>query len=132
MDVSGRNVVVAAVLATALVCGLDLTDGRLGVAFSVGFVLIAVTVPMAVELRSVVIAGVLPPVLLIGALFAVVLVAPTAVAVTGLPTDAGTLARALAVVLDHGLTLVIGHGLALAAIVVRTTWGARARTLTAA
>ena len=34
-----------------------------------------------------------------------------------------------AAVLDHGLTLVIGHGLALAAIVLRTTWGAKARTL---
>jgi len=132
MDVSGRNVVVAAGLATALVCALDLTDGRLGAAFSVGFILIAVTVPMAVELRSVVIAGVLPPLLLIGALFAVVLVDPSAISINGLPKDAGTLARTLAVVLDHGVTLVIGHALALGVIVLRTTWGAKARALTPA
>lgn len=130
MDVSGRNVAVAAMLAMALVCALDLTDERLGPAFTVGFILIVVTAPMAIELRSVVVAGVLPPVLLIVALFAVALIEPAAVSVTGLPHDAGTLARTLAAVLDHGLTLVIGHGLALGAIVLRTTWGARARVLT--
>jgi hypothetical protein len=132
MDVSGRNVVVAAVLAMAVVCGLDLIDGRLGLAFSIGFVLIAITVPMAIELRSVVVAGVLPPVLLIVALFTVALINPTALTVEGLHRDAGVFARTLAAVLDHGLTLVIGHGLALAAIVLRTTWGARARALTLA
>lgn len=130
MDVSGRNVVVAAVAAMTLVCGLDLTDGRLGAAFSIGFILIAITVPMAVELRSVVVAGVLPPVLLIASLFAVALINPAAVPVEGVPRDAGVFARTLAAVLDHGLTLVIGHGLALATIVLRTTWGARARELT--
>jgi hypothetical protein len=52
--------------------------------------------------------------------------------VNGVPKDAGTLARALAVILDHGVTLVVGHALALAAIVVRTTWGAKARELTPA
>lgn len=132
MDVSARNVVAAAVVAMALVCALDLTDGRLGAAFAVGFVLIVITVPMAIELRSVVVAGVLPPALLIAALWAVVLIEPSAVAVHGLPKDAGTMARILAAILDHGLTLVIGHGLALATIVLRTTWGAKARALTPA
>lgn len=131
-DLTGRAVVVSAALAMAVVCGLDLLDDHLGAAFTVGFILIVVTAPMAVELRSVVITGVLPPVLLIIALFTVVLIAPSSVPTDGVSHDAGTLSRTLAAVLDHGLTLVIGHGLALGAIVLRTTWGARARALTPA
>jgi len=129
-DASSREVVIASAVAMALVCGLDLLDGRLGAAFTVGFVLIVVTAPMAVELRSVVVTGVLPPVLLIVTLFAVVLISPSAVPGGGAYQDANVLARTLAAVLDHGLTLVIGHGLALATILLRTTWGARARVLT--
>jgi hypothetical protein len=131
-DVTGRALVIAAALAMGLVCALDLTDGHLGAAFTVGFILIVVTAPMAVELRSVVVAGVLPPGLLVLALFAVVLLEPSAVSTAGLPHGAGTLARTIAAILDHGVTLVVGHGLALAAIVLRSTWGERARALTPA
>jgi hypothetical protein len=130
--VSGTTLVVASALAMAVICALDLTDGHLGAAFTVGFILVVVTAPMAVELRSVVVAGVIPPALLVLALFAVVLIEPSAVDATGLPTDAGTFARTIAAILDHGVTLVIGHGLALAAIVLRTTWGARAKLITPA
>ena len=77
-----------------------------------------------------VVAGVLPPILLIAALFTVVLINPSAVTAAGVATNAGAFSRTLAAVLDHGLTLVIGHGLALAAIVLRTAWGAKARALT--
>jgi hypothetical protein len=131
-DLTGSGAVTAAVAAMALVCALDLTDGHLGAAFSVGFILIVVTVPLAVVLRSVVVAGVLPPILMIVALFAVVLMEPSAVSVNGLANDAGAFSRTLAAVLDHGLTLVIGHGLALAAIVLRNAWAAKARALTPA
>lgn len=131
-DLTGSGAVTAAVAAMAIVCALDLTDGRLGAAFSVGFILIVVTVPFAVAQRSVVVAGVLPPVLMIVALFAVVLIEPSAVSVSGLADDAGTFSRTLAAVLDHGLTLVVGHGLALAAIVLRNSWAAKARALTPA
>ena len=49
MDVSGRTAALAATLALTLVCALDLIDGRLGAPFSVGFVLIVLTVPFAVD-----------------------------------------------------------------------------------
>lgn len=118
-----------AFLALGVVTWLDLTDGSLGVAFAVGFVLTVITAPMAVNQRSLVTTGVLPPVLLIVTLFVVALVAPNAIASDGLKADAGTLARTIATTLDHGLALVIGHALALAVIALRSLWGIRAREL---
>ena len=118
-DLTAQGAVALAVLALAVVTGLDLLDGRLGFLFSLGFVLVVLTAPFSVDARSLLPTGVMPPVLLIVALWVVALVAPQAIAIDGLPTDAGTLARTLAAVIDHGITLVVGHVLALAAIVAR-------------
>lgn len=128
-DLSGGAVVALAFLAMTAIVWLDLTDDRLGSAFAIGFVLIALTAPMAVDLRSIVTTGVLPPVLLILTLFGVVLLEPTAVELPGLAADAGVITRAIATTLDHGVALVIGHTLALATIVVRNVWASRARAL---
>ena len=128
-DLTGPAVVILAFAAMAGVAWLDLTDGTIGPALSVGFVLVAVTAPLAVQLRSIVTTGVLPPPLLILTLVGIVLIEPGAVEVEGLAADAGTAARAIAATLDHGLTLVIGHALALATIVVRNVWASRARAL---
>jgi hypothetical protein len=128
-DLGGGAVVVMAFVAMAAIVWLDLTDGKLGSAFAVGFVLIALTAPLAVDLRSIVSTGVLPPVLLILTLFGVVLMEPAAIDPPGLAAEAGTFTRTIATTLDHGLTLVIGHTLALTMIVVRNVWASRARTL---
>jgi hypothetical protein len=94
-------------------------DGRLGLLFSVGFVLIAVTVPLAVDVRSLFPAGVLPPALLIGSLLLVCMFASSAIQVDGLAKDVGLIGRFIATVIDHGLTLVIGHGPARGTIALR-------------
>jgi hypothetical protein len=113
----------------AAIVWLDLTDGTLGLAFSVGFIMVAITAPMAVDLRSIVSTGVLPPPLLIVTLFGVALIEPGAIEVPGLAVDAGTITRTIGTTLDHGVTLVIGHALALTTIVLRNVWASRARTL---
>jgi hypothetical protein len=95
----------------------------------VGFILAVVTAPMAVDLRSIVTTGVLPPPLLILTLFGVSLIEPGAVEVPGLAADAGAITRTIATTLDHGVTLVIGHALALTMIVLRNVWASRARAL---
>lgn len=118
-----------AFVAMAGVVWLDLTDDTLGPAFTVGFILVALTAPMAVDLRSIVSTGVLPPPLLILTLFGVVLIEPGAIEVPGLAADAGAITRTIATTLDHGVALVIGHALALTMIVVRNVWASRARTL---
>lgn len=102
-----------------VVIGLDLTDGRLGPLFSIGFVLVAVTAPLSVDVRSLFPTGVLPPALLIGALLFVAVVAPSTIRADGLVTDAGLVATMIAGVLGHGVTLVLGHGLALGIIALR-------------
>ena len=128
-DLSGAAVVVMAFLAMAAIAWLDLTDGTLGPAFTVGFILVAMTAPMAVDLRSIVSTGVLPPPLLILTLFGVALIEPGAIEVPGLAVDAGTITRSIGTTLDHGVTLVMGHALALATIVLRNVWASRARAL---
>ena len=118
-----------AFVAMAAVIWLDLTDGTLGPAFTVGFILVTLTAPMAVDLRSIVSTGVLPPPLLILTLFGVVLIEPGAIEIPGLAADAGAITRTIAATLDHGVALVIGHALALTMIVVRNVWASRARAL---
>ena len=125
-DLSGGPVIVLAFLALGVVTWLDLTDGSLGPAFSVGFVLTVLTAPMAVARGSLVTTGALPPLLLIATLWVVVLISPDAVTTQGLAADAGAFARTMAATLDHGMALVIGHSLALAAIFTRSAWATSA------
>ncbi len=108
-----------AVASLTAITALDLIDGRLGFLFTLGFVLAVVTAPFSVDARSLLPTGVMPPVLLIVALWNVALFFPDAIVVDGLHADAGTFARTLAAVIDHGITLVVGHVLALAGIVAR-------------
>ncbi|AXT85773.1 hypothetical protein C6I20_11625 [Aeromicrobium sp. A1-2] len=119
-DLSARQAILAACVAMAGVVGLDLMiDGRLGLLFSIGFVLVAVTAPLAVDVRALLPTGVLPPPLLIGTLLLVSIFASTAIEVEGLAKDAGVIARLIASVLDHGMTLVVGQALALGVIALR-------------
>lgn len=118
-DLSAGQVLVASCAVMAAIVLLDLMDGRLGLLYSVGFVLIVITAPLSVDVRGLFPTGVLPPVLLIGSLLAVCLFAPDAIQVNGMAKDASTVARLIAGTIDHGMTLVIGHGLALGLIALR-------------
>ncbi|TXL61491.1 DUF6542 domain-containing protein [Aeromicrobium terrae] len=118
-DLTARGAVTMACATLGVVTVLDLLDGRLGIVFSIGFVLAAVTAPVSVESRGLLPTGVLPPVLLVGALMLVAVVNSDALVVDGLSPDVGAFGRLVASVVDHGIVLVVGHGLALAAIVAR-------------
>ncbi len=118
-DLTPRATVVCAVLSLAAVTGLDLIDGRLGVAFSVGFVLIVLSAAMAVQERGFFTVGVMPPVLLVGALLVITWINPTAIEIPKLPETAGLFGRTLTATIAHGVPLLIGHALALAVIVAR-------------
>lgn len=124
-DLTARGAVVLACVSLGAVTALDLTDGRLGFLFSLGFVLAVGTAPLSVHVRSLLTTGVMPPVLLIGALLVVAIAAPEAIVVDGLPADSGAFARTVAAVIDHGITLVVGHVLALAGIGVRVATAPR-------
>src|SRR5437773_772516 len=118
-DLTARQAIVAACVAMVALLCLDLMDGRLGLLYSVGFVLIVVTVPLAVDVRSLLPAGVLPPALLIGSLLVVCLVDPTAIQTGALADDTSRFARMIAGTIDHGMTLVIGHVAAMGIIALR-------------
>lgn len=118
-DLSSRQVVWLACASLAAVTALDLLDGRLGILFSVGFVLVVATMPLAIDVRQLLPAGVLPPVLLLAAVATVSLVAGDAIVVEGMPSDVGWAGRTLAGTVDRGVTLMVGHGLAILAVVVR-------------
>jgi hypothetical protein len=119
-DLNARQAIFIAGIAMAILTGLDLSDdGRLGFVYSLGFVLIVVTVALGVDLDSLFQAGVFPPMLLIGTLAVVAMFWPDAIHVNGLAKDAGFIGRLIAATIDHGKTLVVGHGLALGLISLR-------------
>ena len=126
-DLTARQAVVAACLAMTAIALLALLDSRLDLLYSVGFVLIVVTAPLAVGVRQMFATGVLPSVLLIASLLLVCLFHPSAIRVEGMDPGAGTAARLIAATLDHGLTLVIGQLLALGVITLRILGDARAQ-----
>ncbi|WP_166375986.1 DUF6542 domain-containing protein [Aeromicrobium phragmitis] len=118
-DLTARQAVVLAVAAMLVVTALDLADGRLGLAFSVGFVLVVATVPVAVRSDAFFTAGVFPPLLFVAVMLAVSAFFDSALVIEGLPASAGVLGRTLSGTIEFGVPLLIGHALALGAIVVR-------------
>lgn len=118
-DLDARQALVAAVVALGLVAALDLADGHLGFAFSLGFVLIVMTVPLAVDPRGLVLSGFLPPALMLAALLVIAAFFGDALHIEGLPESANVFGRWLASIIDRGVTLLVGSVLAIAAIGVR-------------
>lgn len=118
-DLTVRGMVTLGVGAMLVITLLDLADGRIGFLFSLGFALVVVTLAMAIDVRDLFPAGILPPILLLGLLLVLCVVKGSSVAVNGVEADAGLVTRYIATVIDHGLTLVVGHGLALGVIVWR-------------
>jgi len=113
----------AAVVATVLLAAcawvsVALTE-RLGVFFGLCLVLAALTVALVVDTRGLFVAGVLPPLLLLGVLTMVVMLAPSAIDAPHLATDAGHLQRVIAGVVDHATALVVGHLAALTIVGLR-------------
>lgn len=118
-DLSSQRVLIVSILALAAVTALDLIDGRLGPLFSIGFVLIVATMPLAVEAGKLFFTGALPPLLLVLAIGVVAVVNPEAIAVEGLPANVGWAGRTLTGIVDRGVTLLVGSALALASIIAR-------------
>ena len=98
---------------------LDVADGRLGVITSIGVVLASLTVPLAVAPHQLWNSLFAPPVLLIGTLVVVAVVAPGAIDPEGMPDSAGRAGRVLAGTVASGVTLAVAEVLALAAIGLR-------------
>ncbi|KQY58567.1 hypothetical protein ASD11_02590 [Aeromicrobium sp. Root495] len=119
LDLTSRQVIWGACAVMGAITALDLLDGALGAPFSVGFVLVVLTAPLAVETGSLFPMGLMPPILLVVALVVVAVLAPQAIAPDGMPADTGRAGRVLAGTIDHGVTLVVGHVLALLAIGLR-------------
>lgn len=121
-DLSARQAVVLACAAMAVTAILDvMSDGRLGLLFSVGFVLIVVTTPLSVDIRSLFAPGILPPILMIGSILFFALFSPEAIPAEGLAEGAGAFQHLLAGIIDQATALVVGHLLALGVIAVRIT-----------
>lgn len=119
-DLSARQAVVVACTAMAAVAILDVAvDGKLGPLFSVGFVLIAVTTPLSVNVRALFAPGILPPLLMIGVILVFAIVAPSAIPSGGLAASAGILQHLIAGIIDQATALVVGHLLALGVIALR-------------
>lgn len=119
-DLSARQAIIIACVAMTAIAILDVVvDGKLGTLFSVGFILIAVTTPLSVDVRALFAPGILPPLLMIGVILVFAVVAPSAIPADGLASTAGTLPRLIAGIIDQATALVVGHLLALGVIALR-------------
>ena len=119
-DLGARQAITFACTAMAAVSVLDVIgDGKLGLLFSIGFILIAVTTPLSVDVRSLFAPGILPPLLMIASMLAFAIFHPSAIPADGLASDAGTMQRFLAGIIDQATALVVGHLLALGVIALR-------------
>lgn len=118
-DLTPRATVACSVLALAAITSLDLIDGRLGFAYSLGFVMVVLSAAAAVQERGLFTTGVLPPVLMVGSLFVIAALAPAAIVIDGLPESTGLLGLTLTATIDHAIALMIGHALAMAMILGR-------------
>lgn len=118
-DLTARQILAFAALALALVTALDLIDGSIGFAFSLAFVLIVGTAPLAVEPRGIILTGFLPPALMLASIFIIAVMFGDALVIAGMPESTGFLGHTLAGVIDRGVTLLVGTVMAVAAIGVR-------------
>ena len=121
-DLGARQAIVVACVAMAGIALLDAAgDGKLGTLFSVGFILVAVTTPLSVDVRALFAPGILPPLLMIGTILAFAIFEPSALPTDGVAGTAGTLQRLIAGVMDQATALVVGHLMALGIIALRIT-----------
>ena len=119
-DLRARQATAIACAAMTVIAVLDVVvDGKLGTLLSVGFILIAVTTPLSVDLRALFAPAILPPLLMIGIILVFAIVAPSTIPADGLVASAGTLPRLIAGVIDQATALVVGHLLALGVIALR-------------
>ncbi|MFY0407839.1 DUF6542 domain-containing protein [Solicola sp. PLA-1-18] len=126
-DLSTGTVVACALAGQALVTWLTVaTTGSLGVVFGIGFVMVTVTAAMAADVRSLFAPGVMPPLLMVGAIWVVAVYQPEAIDVEGLAGTAGHLQRVIAGVVDHATALVVGHLSVLAIVAMRIVTANRA------
>lgn len=114
----GVIVLVTVLLAATTAIEVRLTD-RLGLFFTICFVLTVLTAALLVRSDGFYAVGVLPPLLMLAILVTVAWVAPQAIQAHGLVVDAGTLQRVIAGIVSHATPLAVGHALVLLVIGAR-------------
>lgn len=113
----GRQVVVLGIATTLTAVVLDmLVNGRLTLVFDLVFVLLCVVLALLVRPRDFFTVGVLPPLLMLGAVWVLALVDTAAVA----HAADGTVQAVVTGLARHATALVTGYGLTLFCLAMRT------------
>jgi len=121
-DLTVAGVVVLGCVGIGGAASLSITlTGELGVFFGLSFVLLSVTCALSADIRALFAPGLLPPLMMVGALAVVAHTFPDAITVETLAETAGATQRLIAGVVDHAAALALGHLLALAVIGLRMT-----------
>jgi hypothetical protein len=118
----GRGIIVSAALASAALAVLDLAlVGRLSLFFDLSFVVVCLVAGMAIRIRDLFTAAVLPPLVFGGVIAGVALLWPDTIA-----PHLGLVSTILAGLAHHALALIFGYGVALLTVASRVY--ARRRT----
>jgi hypothetical protein len=119
-EFAARGAVLVSVVGLAAAAGVQLAlSDRLGVFFGCCFVLASLTAALTVRADGFFTVGILPPLLLVGVLTVVASLRPSAIDAPGLADDAGLVQRVIAGVVSQAAALVVGHGLAIVVLGVR-------------
>lgn len=123
-DLTPRGAILSSVVVLGIITALDLIDGTIGLPFTVGYLLIVATAPLAVQARGLYTLVLMPPVLLVAALSVIAWLAPEALVVPDLPESAGAMKHAVSATAQLGGVLLLGQGLAITAVLLRI-WSAQ-------
>lgn len=114
---SGTRVTRFSIFASALLALCDVVvSGGLGTGFDIGFVVLCVTIALAIRPDEFFTVGVLPPLLLLGLCSVLGVVDRGAIA----PADDGLVQAVISGLAHHSGALLIGYTLALAVLAIRT------------
>jgi hypothetical protein len=118
-DLTAGAAIWLSVLFLALAVALDAFDGKLGTPFAVAFVLVCLTIPLAVRTEALLAATLLPAALLFGSLWVLAAAFPGLIQVQGVPANTGTFGLLMAQVIDYGVAFLVAEFLALAIVGAR-------------
>ena len=127
-DLTTGGTIMMSVLALSIISSIDLLDNEIGAVFTVGYLLVVVTAPLAVTERGLYVITLMPPVLLMLAMLTIASLNPEALVIENLPESTGPVGHAISATMKNGGILMLGQGLAIVASLLRF-WNAREKRI---
>jgi hypothetical protein len=118
-DLTTGGTIMMSAVTLGIVVSIDLLDNSIGAVFTVGFLLVVVTAPLAVTDRGLYVIALMPPVLMLLSMLAIASLNPEALVVENLPDTTGPIGHAISAMMQNGGVLMLGQALTIVAALLR-------------